>query len=92
MIEVGVKELKDGLSRYLRRVARGEHVRVTVRGRPLADIVPAGKVALDDPLRRLAAEGRLTLPARPKPTRAPALHDAASPASAHVLAERELER
>lgn len=25
MVEVGIKELKDGLSAYLRRVARGEH-------------------------------------------------------------------
>lgn len=43
LIEVGVKQLKNDLSAYLRRVASGEQVRVTMRGRPVADLVPAGR-------------------------------------------------
>ena len=42
MREIGVRELKQSLSETLRAVGRGEPVRVTLRGRPLADIVPAG--------------------------------------------------
>jgi prevent-host-death family protein len=41
MREMGVRELKQSLSETLRAVGRGEQVRVTLRGRPLADIVPA---------------------------------------------------
>ena len=47
MREIGVRELKQALSRTLRDVARGEHVRVTLRGRPVADIVPVGVAASD---------------------------------------------
>lgn len=39
-MEVSVRELKDGLSEYLRRVARGEEVIVTSRGRPVARLGP----------------------------------------------------
>ena len=64
MREIGVRELKASLSETLRAVGRGEQVRVTLRGRPLADIVPAGAAAEDDRLRELVAEGRVTPPAR----------------------------
>src|SRR6476660_2818470 len=39
MREIGVRELKTTLSQTLRAVARGQQVRVTLRGRPLADTV-----------------------------------------------------
>lgn len=39
-MDVGVRELKQNLSRYLDRVAAGEIVRVTDRGRPKALLVP----------------------------------------------------
>src|SRR5919106_1280388 len=55
MREIGVRELKQSLSETLRAVGRGEHVRVTLRGRPLADIVPAGAAVADDRLRQLDA-------------------------------------
>lgn len=47
MIEAGVRELKDHLSEYLRRVRRGERVVVTDRGRPVAALValPQGEAA-----------------------------------------------
>ena len=39
-MEVGVRELKAKLSEYLERVERGEVIRVTHLGRPVAQIVP----------------------------------------------------
>lgn len=57
MIEVGVRELKNSLSRYLRRVREGETVVVTDRGVPVARIIPG---RMPDLIARLMAEGRLT--------------------------------
>jgi prevent-host-death family protein len=93
MREIGVRALKQSLSETLREVsARGQQVRVTVRGRPLVDIVPAAASAGDDHLRRLVAQGRLTPPARARPAQAPRLVQARRSASSLVLAEREAER
>ena len=92
MREIGVRELKQSLSETLRAVGRGEQVRVTLRGRPLADIVPATGVAVDDRLRALIASGRVVPPARPRPRRAPKLVHAGRGASGLVLSERDLER
>jgi prevent-host-death family protein len=39
-MEIGVRELKQQLSRYLERVAAGEEITVTDRGRPKARLVP----------------------------------------------------
>jgi prevent-host-death family protein len=39
-MDVGVRELKAKLSEYLGRVAAGEDVVVTDRGRPVARLVP----------------------------------------------------
>lgn len=95
MIEVGVKELKDRLSEYLRHVANGERVRVTSRGRAVAEILPAASDPLGPRLRALVAEGRVALPAKPLPARAPPL-GAPSKAgllpSELILAEREADR
>jgi prevent-host-death family protein len=93
MVEVGIKELKDGLSAYLRRVARGEHVRVTSRGQPVADLIPAQPAKDEDPeLLRLEAEGKITLSRLPKPERSPAPSKTRRSASSYVLDERESER
>ena len=89
MREVGVKQLKSGLSDYLRLVARGEHVRVTLRGRPVADLVPATDGG-PDALTRARAAGRVT-PARAPKRRPPKLVDGPS-ASAEILAERAEDR
>jgi prevent-host-death family protein len=92
MREIGVRELKTTLSQTLRAVARGQQVRVTLRGRPLADIVPAGASAKDDRLRRLVAQGRVGAPPPPRPTPAPPPVKSNRSASGLVLAEREAER
>jgi prevent-host-death family protein len=92
MREIGVRELKGSLSETLRAVSHGQQVRVTVRGRPVADIVPAGVSAGDSRLRGLVAEGRLVAPVRARPGKAPRLVRAPRNASALVLAERDAER
>jgi prevent-host-death family protein len=38
----GIRELKDNLSAYIRRVEAGERVAVTAHGRVVAELVPAG--------------------------------------------------
>lgn len=91
MREIGVRELKQTLSETLRAVGRGEQIRVTLRGRPIADIVPAG-IAGDDRLRELVAAGRVVPPSRSRPARAPRLATARTSASALVLSERDAER
>jgi prevent-host-death family protein len=63
-VEVGVRDLKNNLSRYLERVQDGEEVIVTDRGRPVARLS-----ALDhatDRLAELIASGAVRPPKRPK--------------------------
>ena len=57
---VGVRELRQNLSRYLRRVERGERLEVTEHGRPVAVLAPIGEPA--SPIERLVAAGRATAP------------------------------
>ncbi len=40
MSDLRARELRNDLSRVLRRVQEGERLRVTLRGRPVADLVP----------------------------------------------------
>lgn len=88
MLEIGVRELKANLSKVLRRVGEGEQVRVTVRGRHVADLVPAGSPRSDERMRALVAEGKVTPPSGPRPRRAPRPRKTGRSASAIVLAER----
>ncbi|OWY62335.1 prevent-host-death protein [cyanobacterium TDX16] len=46
---MGVRELKDHLSRYLAKAREGDEILVTDRGRPIARLVP-----VDGPTDRLA--------------------------------------
>ena len=59
---VGVAELRQNLSRYLRRVEQGERLLVTDHNRPVAELGPPPSTgrALD----RLIAEGRVAAPTR----------------------------
>lgn len=56
-MRVGIRELTSSLSRYLRRVRKGESLVVTERGRPVARTVPAG---VPEDILRLIAQGRVT--------------------------------
>jgi prevent-host-death family protein len=42
LIEVGVRELRNNLSRYLDRVREGEELVVTDRGNAVARVLPIG--------------------------------------------------
>lgn len=59
---VGVAELRQNLSRYLRRVERGERLLVTDRNRPVAELGPPPSTGAE--LDRLIAEGRVSRPVR----------------------------
>jgi prevent-host-death family protein len=58
---VGVRELRQNLSKYLDRIKRGERLEVTEHGRPVAVLIPLG--APEGRLDRLVAAGRVTRPA-----------------------------
>jgi prevent-host-death family protein len=55
MRAIGIRELRQQASRYLRDVQRGETIEVTDRGRPVARLVPVPTSGLD----ALAESGRL---------------------------------
>ena len=59
---VGVAELRQNLSRYLRRVESGERLLVTDRNRPVAELGPPPSTGAG--LDRLIAEGRVARPVR----------------------------
>jgi prevent-host-death family protein len=63
-MNVSVRDLKNGLSAYLRLVRRGERIVVTDRGEPVAELSPASeaRLSLDQRLGRLALSGELRLP------------------------------
>jgi prevent-host-death family protein len=62
MTTVGVAQLRQNLSEYLRRVERGERLVVTDRNRPVAELGPPP--ATGDALDRLIADGRVSRPLR----------------------------
>ena len=85
---VGVRELRQNLSVYLRRVKEGETLEVTERNRTVALLAPLR--AGDGALGRLAAQGRIARRA----TRPISSLSAAQPAagSARALDEQRSER
>jgi len=58
---IGVRELRQNLSRYLRRVGAGERFEVTERNVPVAILAPLP--GRSSAVERLAADGRI-VPAR----------------------------
>lgn len=86
---VGIAELRQNLTRYLRRVQRGERLLVTDRNRPVAEIgpPPIPGAGLD----RLIAAGKVTRPARrglPPPLTMDGDVDALSRALDEIRSER----
>lgn len=81
---VGIKELRDGLSRYIGEVRGGQTITVTDHGRPVARLVP-----VDGPttLERLVAEG-LVQPARQRKRSAPQPVEASGPVTELVAEQR----
>lgn len=66
---VGIAELRQNLSRHLRRVRAGERLVVTDRNRPVATLGPPP--GTEDAYERLTAEGELIPPPEPGPTLLP---------------------
>lgn len=58
-MQVGIRELRDSLSRHLSQVRSGGTITVTDHGRPIARIVPVGRLTR---LEQLRAEGRVQEP------------------------------
>jgi prevent-host-death family protein len=58
-MEVGIRELRAGLSRWIERVRAGEELVVTDRGAPVARIVPIDRTSAYE---RLVAAGLLAPP------------------------------
>ncbi len=85
--QVGVRDLKNGLSAHLRRVADGETIVVTDRGRAVARLVP---VTWQTGLVELAQRGAATLPDHPRGrSQRPAPHRSGQPQlSDMVIADR----
>jgi len=56
-MDVGIRELKKRLSEYVEMASKGEHVRVTLRGQPVAHLGPIpGRLRLEEGI----AEGWVT--------------------------------
>ena len=78
MKQVGLRELKNRLSEYVRLARAGEHVQVTDRGQVVAELVPPTPAKGRDPAAGLAelerrgllmaptAEGRARYPRLPR--------------------------
>lgn len=92
MDSVGVRELRQNLSQYLRDVKEGDSFRVTERGREVARLVPSGPT--DSPIARLVAEHGATMPRADliALARASDLPPAGGPPSAQILDELREER
>ena len=92
MSTVGVKELKDRLTQYLRRTKQGEEVVVTERGKPIAVIQPIQSatrvVSLQARLAKLAARGLLTLPTRKPLKKVRRVRISGPPISRTILEDR----
>jgi antitoxin (DNA-binding transcriptional repressor) of toxin-antitoxin stability system len=60
----GIRELKNGLSRYLRRIEAGERIAITSHGRVVAELGPPGAKTTRPPSRfdELIASGVIRPP------------------------------
>lgn len=86
MIEVGVRQLKNALSRYLERVRGGETLVVTDRGRPVARVIP---MDIPEHIGQLISEGRMTWSGRRfTPPRKTVRPKPGPPISAYVSEDR----
>jgi prevent-host-death family protein len=88
MERIGVRELRQNASRYLARVANGEAIEVTDRGRPVARLVPVPGAG--DALTELLQSGRLKAPETDSDLEPP--EDFGVDASARLAAMRAHER
>ena len=92
MSAVGVKELKNRLTHYLRRTKAGEEVIVTERGKPIALLQPIQSAtnarSLESRLAQLESQGFLTAPRRRPVKRIRRVRVGGPPLSAIILEDR----
>lgn len=87
---VGVRELRQNLSRYLQRVKAGEAFVVTERGSEVARLTPSG--GRQGALARLIAERGATIPQGNLIANLRPRHRVEGTSTADVLAEQRQER
>jgi antitoxin (DNA-binding transcriptional repressor) of toxin-antitoxin stability system len=97
MSSVGIRELKNRLSEYVRRVQGGEDITVTDRGEPVAELrLPTPAEARRSPhpgLTDLVRQGSLTLGEDNSPSLYPSLQPLLrAGTAADLLAEERQER
>lgn len=65
MTSTGIRELRDNLSRYIRRIEAGERIAITANGRVVAELVPPGARSSTSPSRvdELVGSGVIRPPA-----------------------------
>jgi prevent-host-death family protein len=92
MATVGIRDLKNGLTRYLRRTKLGEEIVITERGRPIAVIQPIREArqasSLEARLAAAAARGLVTLPAGRPPRKVRRVKVRGAPLSRTILEDR----
>ena len=88
MERIGVRELRQHASRYLARVATGETIEVTDRGRPVALLVPVP----EDRWQEMIAGGKVVAATGDDGVVAEAPGDYGIDASARLAAIRDRER
>ena len=92
MSTVGIRELKNRLTQYLRRTKQGEEVIITERGKPIALIQPIQSaehlVSLEARLAKLAAQGFVTLPTQKPLKRVRLAKVSGPPVSKTILEDR----
>ena len=92
MVSVGVRELKNRLSEYLRMVRRGEEILVTDRGEPVAELrqpSSASHTAAYPELERRARAGKVRLGAPNRSDLYPSLPSPMPPGTARRLLDEE---
>lgn len=70
MIQVGVRQLRNGLTRYLRLAEKGQPVLITSRNRPVAVLQKPDRNSArteEEVIAALVAEGKLIGPLKPVP-------------------------
>jgi prevent-host-death family protein len=89
---VGVKELKNRLTEYLRRTKNGEEIVVTERGHPIAILRSIHSTvdaqSLEAKLAKLAAQGRLALPSKKPQKKIRAVKITGTPLSKTIVESR----
>lgn len=85
-VRVNIREFRDHLSAYLRRVKAGEVVEITERGKPIGRIVPVVH-PVEERIQALREAGLVQWSGRRLPDRAPVARVRGKPTVAELLVE-----